>query len=535
MSFMRDTPTAGPISKEVGSENKDRNLIALYFPKVIPQPFNGAPLGLLAAATLVDRAGFPVRIISDRGYGDSLGELRSVLSRALFVGISTMTGYQLKGAVNASKLVKSIVPEVPVVWGGWHPTVCPEQTIEQPYVDFIVRGQGELTLLELTTALKTSSNNFGEIPGLGWKTSSMHTLNAPRGLVYDESWPDIPFHLIDVEKHVRVTEVGDRVIDLFTSYGCPYDCTFCAENLFSRRRWVGMSSEKVFHQIRRLIDRHRIDGVVFRDNNFFVNKARALEIAAMIKSLPKPFAWGQCMGRTDTLLGYDDAEWDLLSKSRLKSIFIGAESGLSESLTLINKKATVEQTLRLAEIADKKGIAIWYSFLTGYPWLSAGKPKGLKQVRKKNREDFTASIDLLDKIARKGSNNRYLYFRYTPYPATKMAEYTEKLDVHVPDSLEGWSDYYLDSDNTPFLDRDLSRKLDVLQGFILPCLSNVSNDIATRTKGKFVRLMTGSLVKLFESLAWVRWRRKWFFRGPDSFLYRKLKHLYESRYLASAK
>jgi len=535
MSCIGDTPVDNCIIKKAESANKDRNIIVLYFPQVIPQPFNGAPLGLLAAATLVDQAGFPVHIVSDNGYGDPLGQLKSVLPRALLVGISTMTGYQLKGAVSASKLVKSFAPEVPVVWGGWHPTVCPEQTIEQPYVDFVVRGQGELTLFELTSALKRSSNDFSEIPGLGWKKSSTRVLNGPRQLFYDESWPDIPLHLIDVEKHLRVTEVGDRVIDLFTSYGCPYDCTFCAENHFSKKRWVGMSAGKVLRQIRRLIERHRIDGVVFRDNNFFVNKSRALEIAAGIKSLPEPFAWGQCMGRTDTLLQYDDAEWDLLRESRLRSIFIGAESGLSESLKLINKKATVEQTLRLAEIADKKGIAIWYSFLAGYPWLSEKKPKSLKDAREKNREDFAATIDLVDSIARKGSNNRYLYFRYTPYPATKMAEYTEKLGIHVPDSLDEWSNYSLDLDNTTFLDRGVSRKLDVLQGFILPCLSNVSNDIASRTKGKFVKLMAGSLVKLFETLAWIRWRRKWFFGGPDRFLYCKLKRFYESRYLASAK
>ena len=504
--------------------------VALFFPPVSElggRGEEGTPLGLLAAASFLDRAGYPVRIISRTYHGDPLAELTKALDRSFLVGISTMTGYQLKGAIAASKLVKALRPEIPVVWGGWHPSLCPDQVITQPFVDFVIRGQGEEALFELVREIRSGNPQFERIPGLHWKRDDGEAqANSSRRLTCEESWPDLPYHLVDLEKSLRKTEFGDRVLDVISSYGCPYECGFCAERAFSARRWKAMSAEKVFRQIKALKERYELDGVVFRDNNFFVDKNRSLRIAELLGSLPKPFAWGQVNGRTNILVKWSAAEWELLRSSGLKSILIGAESGYPESLDLIRKGATVAQTIELADMAEKHGISLWFSLFAGLPWLPDTGPPSIAYARAKNREDFQATIALLRKIVKRRAEHRYLYFRFSPYPGTDLLERAVKLGFRFPENLDAWAAYSLDNRNTEFLDRDIEEKIEVLQSYILPLLSGTKLTIAGRQGNLLYRSLARGVVSFFMSLAWLRWRQGWFGKSWDMAGYRLLRRLW---------
>ena len=374
--------------------------------------YRGAPLSLLQASILSASANFPILIITSNLYSNPLQVLRDALDSALLVGISSMTGFQIKGAIEASKMVKANSKNMPVVWGGWHPTLCPDNVLTKKYVDFVVRGPGEESLMQLAIALHANSGQYEAVPGLCWKQAGNIKKNPRKPVTYDDSWPLLPYHLIDAEKCLTITGFGDRVMDYISSFGCPYHCSFCAEEKFSQHRWVSKSANRTLDEILYLKKKHNIDGISMKDSNFFVNKKRALQIAQMFTTLPKPFSWGLANTRTDIMLGYSDEEWRLLKNSGLKSMLIGAESGSDESLKFIRKEATVEQTRRFCEVSKKHGISACYSFFTGYPWISGDRAIDINYVQAKNREHFEKTINLMAKIVNRGSSNNYLFFKY---------------------------------------------------------------------------------------------------------------------------
>lgn len=501
--------------------------LVMFFPKLSSEvTYTGVPLGLLMASMLVDQAGHEIKIIGEQYYADPLDQLKKQIGDASLVGISAMTGYQLKEAIEASRIVKNLRPGLPVVWGGWHPTVCPEEVLVQEYVDFVVRGQGEETLLELTNAILLGKDQYDTIPGLCFKRHGQMFISPSRPLKWLDNWPRIPYHLVDVSRNLEVTEFGNRVVDFFSSYGCPYRCAFCAENIFSNQRWCGMSAETTVAQIRRLQELYQIDGVRFRDNNFFVSKRRALAIARGLLTLQQKIHWGQANGRTNTLLRYTDEEWGLLVESGLTSILIGAESGSPEALELIKKKASVEQTIQLAEVAARHKVAIWFSMFTGYPWIQHPE-RDLDWVRRKNAEDFWRTVSLLKTLIKRHSSNRYLLFNFAPYPGTPFFEYSQKLGFKGPESLEQWAQYDLDTDHTGFSPLSIIEKVDLLQNYMLPIMSGTKKTIAGGVQNRVTRSLALWAIRFFENLAWLRWRYGWLNKSFDYDIYRKLRRFYD--------
>ena len=125
--------------------------IVLYQPRYTPITHKRrtlrAPLALIAVSSLLPQEQFDVAIISDNLYPQPAKSALEHAQDALCVGISAMTSYQIIDGLRTAQLVRERYPHLPIVWGGWHPTMEPEQTLESPYVDIIVRGQGPRTII----------------------------------------------------------------------------------------------------------------------------------------------------------------------------------------------------------------------------------------------------------------------------------------------------------------------------------------------------------------------------------------------------
>ncbi len=138
----------------------------------------GVPIGLLAIATPLDIAGYRVKIIDqfiDRNWKDMLRE--ELAQKPICVGISVKTGPQIRYALEASKLVKKD-GNVLVVWGGIHPSLLPEQTLQNENIDIVVQGEGEETLYELVKALE-HGEPLGNIRGI-WYKRTVASKKPPR-------------------------------------------------------------------------------------------------------------------------------------------------------------------------------------------------------------------------------------------------------------------------------------------------------------------------------------------------------------------
>jgi anaerobic magnesium-protoporphyrin IX monomethyl ester cyclase len=173
------------------------------------------PLGLLAVATPLDVAGYKVRIIDQRTEPDWEQSLLAELkTKPIGVGVTAMTGAPIWWALKASEIVKQN-SDVPVVWGGVHPSLLPQQTLENQYVDIVVQGEGEETFFELVKALG-NKEPLAKVKGIWYKEGGEIKQNPPR-----------PF--IDLNQKTHTMSISGRgVLHIETSRGCPFSCAFCS-------------------------------------------------------------------------------------------------------------------------------------------------------------------------------------------------------------------------------------------------------------------------------------------------------------------
>src|SRR5262249_24074900 len=125
-----------------------KNKIALFFPPYTGKAL-GPPLSLLSLAATLEEAGYQVSIIDAVIESAYVKRIAQEIQNSCCFGISLLTGPMIASAIEASRLVRRLRPELPIVYGGWHPTLLPDQTLKSDCLDVIVRGQGEITFLEL--------------------------------------------------------------------------------------------------------------------------------------------------------------------------------------------------------------------------------------------------------------------------------------------------------------------------------------------------------------------------------------------------
>ena len=162
------------------------------------------------------------------------------------VGISVLTGPMIRGAIEVATAVKKSVPNLPVIFGGWHPSLLPDQTLNESFVDMVVRGQGELTLLEVAEAL-AKGRSIQSISGLSCKCDGRKQQNPERRVERLESLPTPAFDLVDFDAYEHAC--GVRKLAYATSVGCPYACNYCTDMVFYKRRFNSLSAERVVGEL----------------------------------------------------------------------------------------------------------------------------------------------------------------------------------------------------------------------------------------------------------------------------------------------
>ena len=140
-----------------------------------------APLGILAVSTPLLRAGYSVRIIDSTITRDFRRRVLEELQDSLCLAVSLVTGPMIRETVEIAKEAKRLHPGTPVILGGWHPSLLPDQTLAAEYVDAVVTGQGEDAMLEVVRHIESGASLAG-IHGVGYKEDGRLVFNAPRAL-----------------------------------------------------------------------------------------------------------------------------------------------------------------------------------------------------------------------------------------------------------------------------------------------------------------------------------------------------------------
>ena len=419
-----------------------RNKVVLFYPPYQGPPV-GAPLSLLCLASPLLEAGFEVKLVDNLTAPNYEETILREAEDALFLGISILTGPHIGAAVRVSKAVKKLRPHLPIVFGGWHASLATQQTLREPYLDAIVRGQGELTLLELTQRLASGQDWHG-VRGLSFKDADGQIVHEPERPVADiNTLPAPAYHLSDPGIYAAVS--GIRQLPYTSSVGCPYQCNYCTDQVFYKRRFNAYRVERVVGDLAEFVPRYNIEHVPLFDSNFLVDRKRAVAIAEAIVASGTKFQW-DFQTSTDFLALMSEDDVLLLAESGVNHIGFGTESASQEVLALMNKRFQhVEQMVETARKTNLAGIPVVFNIILGYP----GETEAQRQQ----------TFRLMSDIANEYSNVSFSTNIFTPYPGLPIWPQLKEMGVREPQSLEEWETLALGTNVLPWLRGEELRRL----------------------------------------------------------------------------
>jgi anaerobic magnesium-protoporphyrin IX monomethyl ester cyclase len=412
--------------------------VVLFFPQTVSGEARSifdegydsrAPLSVLALAGPLEQAGYRVSIVDAIMEDDAAQAVLRSLEGALCLGVSCTAGYQLYQALEITRLARAKHPSLPIIWGGWFPSMLTKPTIEDRDVDIVVRGQGEATFLELVYRLSRNLP-IDDVRGIAYKKEGRVIFTPERTIVDINTVPPLPYHLIDVNAHLEagVPRDGLRTISYFSSYGCPYQCTFCSNDALFGPRWYALSPERTVDDIEHLVRTWGVTKILFDDANYFVSAKRVREISELIveRGLGGKFVW-EATGTSNVICKFDEETLRLLKQSGCSGVFIGAETGSRELMEVFKKPITGEQTVGAAAALGRYDIVPHISFVIGVP----GEPEGA----------LDATLDLVARIYRANPKVNIFLFYFTPLPGVRLANspQTRDMTLNLPQDLTQWS------------------------------------------------------------------------------------------------
>src|ERR1700756_5626344 len=425
-------------------------MIILYHPRATRPRNRRLPLAVLAlAAALEGREEY--EIVDGNLEENPTARILELIDRhkVELLGVSAMPGPQMVAAMETSREVRHLHPKVPICWGGYFASIYPDAALNARYVDFVARGQGEDTLIELLDALR-GKRSLDSVKGLSYKDMfGLRRDNGERLMKGPDEFPWSPFHRLPVEKYLRPSFFGKRTAVHHASIGCPFNCNFCGVHAAYGRAERMESPERTAKILNYLVARYGADSVQFYDMNFFLREDHARELADRLA--PLNLRWW-CEARVDIMSRYSDATLEAIKKAGCAMIFFGAESGSDWVLKEMQKGITTEETVAVAERIRQFGIIPDFSFVIGNP--------------RDPERDTRETLQFIRKIKRINRKSEIIIYHYTPVPQ-RTAMYG-KVDDQVtfpttPDewATKRWMDFTLRIDpNTPWLKRKTKKLID---------------------------------------------------------------------------
>ncbi|MHC4641848.1 MAG: B12-binding domain-containing radical SAM protein [Planctomycetota bacterium] len=398
------------------------------------------PLNLLSICSLIKQEDFNISIIQEMP-DSAFNKFRVNLDNAICLGISCMTGLQISHGLKLAEMIRAEKPDLPVIWGGYHPTASPEQTLQNEFVDIVVRGYGEITFSELVERL-ANEQSYEDIEGISFKKDGVVVNTPDRPIPKLDDLPPLPYNLFDVEQFFR--ECGTRSLHYISSRGCPHQCGFCADYVIYKRKWNALSAERVLSELERLKKKYNYESVRFYDSNLFVNEKRIKRICEGVIEKELNFKWLKCNGDAFGLARYHSDTLGLMNKAGVSNILLGAESGYQPALECIRKTATVEDNLKAVKLLHEHNISIGFSFMFGFPY---DMPR--ESLEKEHRMELIATMKTIAEFSNNYINgDYYLLFVFTPYPGVRLFPRYKELGYVPPNSFQGWGSVNLNEANS---------------------------------------------------------------------------------------
>jgi anaerobic magnesium-protoporphyrin IX monomethyl ester cyclase len=422
--------------------------VVFFFPAFSSQEAT-APLGILAVSTPLLRAGYDVRILDSTITPHFQKRVLAELEDALCLAISLVTGPMIRETVLIARAAKGLYPDKPVILGGWHPSLLPHQTLAAEYVDVVIKGQGEDALLEIVDRI-AAGESFEGVAGAGYKEDGRLVFNTPRSLKPISDLPPKAYHLADFDAYERVC--GRRWAMYTSSLACPYNCAYCTNDAVYGRKWNALEPAQAVDEMADLVTRYRLSLLWVIDDNFLVDRQRALEIAEGLVRRQVKFDWS-IQASANLVSRFTIDELKLLRRSGLSQISQGADTGSPKVMALMNKNFQNLDTIHTA--AGKltaAGIRPSFNMIFGFPGEGEAE----------RRE----SIQLIMDVCRKYPGAEFWTNIFTPYPGSPIMERAFELRIQVPETLEGWSDFFPRYTTLPWLNGRKHREIQTMRDYL---------------------------------------------------------------------
>ncbi|MEM3069011.1 MAG: radical SAM protein [Nitrososphaerales archaeon] len=334
---------------------------------VITAPASWPPLGLLYIATFLKQNGFDVSVL-DAASQTSLQDALSWVKKEDpdFLGFSTLSSSGRSAAIIAEK-VKEINPNIKIAFGNYHATFNAERILRKyPFVDLIVRDEGEFTCLEIANCLE-KGKDIKDVRGIVFREGDRIVFTPDRPLIKELDKIPFPDRSL-LKKEYRSTLAGltvatKKFTSMVSSRGCPFNCTYCACSLFARRRWRPRSPENILEELEMLYHQG-FRQIIFVDDNFALNQKRVIELCNLMKKNKIDMDW-VCDARVDCI-SMDALR--AMAKAGCRIIYYGMESANQRILDFYKKGIVPSQSIAATKATRKAGIDIIVgSFIVGAP------------------------------------------------------------------------------------------------------------------------------------------------------------------------
>jgi anaerobic magnesium-protoporphyrin IX monomethyl ester cyclase len=418
------------------------------------------PLGLGYLAAVLEQAGHQVQIYDAVVEDEPLGD---ILDREKFefemVGITSTTPL-INEAWEAAREAKAY--GAITILGGPHPTLLPDESMQRPEVDLVVRGEGEETIVEIASNLESRITDHGSritngespqlferavwsrIAGLSFRNENGEIVhNPPRSLRKDLD--NIPFpahHLFNIERYANLQPITDglnpkaRAYTIVTSRGCPYNCIYCSKAV-TGRTWRPRSPENVVAEWRWLVRDLGATEIGVTDDTMTLDMERAKTICRML------IAEGLNTVPWITIHGINASNTDeellrLMKQAGCKRVGFGVESGNQCVLDSIKKQQTVDEVRRAFANAKKASLETMGFFIFGLP----------TDTEETMEDTIRLALELEPELAN--------FMIAAPFPGTEMYDIVlQEGHLFSPD----WADFAIHDEKARFEIGDLTAEL----------------------------------------------------------------------------
>ncbi len=383
----------------------------------------GLPLGLAYVAASLEKAGHQVSVLDAVGAAPARVTADGAMHRlglppdeivarvdpaADAIGITNMWSFSWPLVRDIVKGIRAAHPAKPIVAGGEHFTGLTRESMEQSPVDFVVRGEGEDTAVELFAALEDGGLDAASVAGIAWRRGDEIVINAPRDRTRDVDqipWP--AWHLFDVRgyyAHSLITGIdAGLTVPILATRGCPYSCTYCSSPRMWTTRWVPREPGDVVDEIASYVRDFGARNFPFQDLTAIVRKDWIVKFCRELLARGLEVSWQFPSGTRCEVI--DDEVAELLARSGGRSLAFAPESGSETTRQKIKKRMTEEGLLGAVRASVRHGLNLTVFVVIGFPHDTEA--------------DLRETLKLARKLARLGVDDLAIGF-FFPIPSTEL-------------------------------------------------------------------------------------------------------------------